>query len=30
MKVGVVIFNKEAHVTDFKDLATEYDTIEAP
>lgn len=29
VKVGVVIFNKEAHVTDFKDLATEYDAIEA-
>lgn len=29
VKVGVVIFNKEAHVTDFKDLATEYSTIEA-
>ncbi len=28
VKVGVVIFNKEAHVTKFKDLETEYDSIE--
>ena len=28
VKVGVVIFNKKANVTDFKDLATEYDAIE--
>ena len=27
VKVGVVIFNKEAHVTEFKDLATEYEAI---
>lgn len=29
VKVGVVIFNKEAHVTDFMDLATQYDAIES-
>ena len=29
VKVGVVIFNKIANVTEFKDLATEYDAIEA-
>lgn len=28
VKVGVVIFNKEAHVTEWKDLVTEYDAIE--
>lgn len=28
VKVGVVIFNKEAHVTEWKDLVTEYDVIE--
>lgn len=28
VKVGVVIFNKVANVTEFKDLATEYDAIE--
>ena len=28
VKVGVVIFNKEAHVTERKDLVTEYDAIE--
>ncbi|MGN0628865.1 MAG: vWA domain-containing protein [Oscillospiraceae bacterium] len=28
VKVGVVIFNKVANVTGFKDLATEYDAIE--
>lgn len=28
IKVGVVIFNKVANVTEFKDLATEYDAIE--
>lgn len=28
VKVGVVIFNKEAHVTEWKDLVTEYDDIE--
>ena len=27
VKVGVVIFNKEAHVTEWKDLVTEYDAI---
>lgn len=27
VNVGVVIFNKEAHVTDFKDLKTEYNVI---
>ena len=29
VKVGVVIFNKQANVTAFQDLATEYDAIEA-
>ncbi|WP_394267429.1 S-layer homology domain-containing protein [Anaerotignum sp.] len=29
VKVGVVIFNKETHVTEWKDLVTEYDDIEA-
>lgn len=29
VNVGVVIFNKEAHVTGFKDLETEYGAIEA-
>lgn len=29
VKVGVVIFNKEAHTNGFFDLATEYDKIEA-
>lgn len=29
VNVGVVIFNKKANVTDFKDLTTEYDAIEA-
>ncbi len=29
VNVGVVIFNKVANVTEFKDLATEYDAIEA-
>lgn len=28
VKVRVVIFNKEAHVTEWKDLVTEYDAIE--
>lgn len=28
VKVGVVIFNKEAHVTEWKDLVTKYDAIE--
>lgn len=28
VKVGVVIFNKEAHVTEWKDLVKEYDAIE--
>lgn len=28
VNVGVVIFNKEAHVTNFMDLATQYDDIE--
>lgn len=28
VKVGVVIFNKEAHASEFFDLATEYDKIE--
>lgn len=28
VKVGVVIFNKEAHVPEWKDLVTEYDAIE--
>lgn len=28
VKVGVVIFNKEAHVTEWKDLVAEYDAIE--
>ena len=28
VKVGVVIFNKEAHVTEWEDLVTEYDAIE--
>ena len=29
VKVGVVIFNKEAHKSDFMDLETQYDTIAA-
>lgn len=29
VKVGVVIFNKEAHKSDFMDLETQYDAIEA-
>ena len=29
VNVGVVIFNKEAHVTNFMDLATQYSAIEA-
>ena len=29
VKVGVVIFNKEAHATELLDLTTEYDAIEA-
>lgn len=29
VKVGVVIFNKKANVTDFKDLGTQYSDIEA-
>ena len=28
VKVGIVIFNKKANVTDFMDLETEYDAIE--
>ncbi len=28
VKVGIVIFNKEAHATDFMDLETQYDDIE--
>ena len=27
VKVGIVIFNKKANVTDFMDLETEYDAI---
>ena len=29
VKVGVVIFNKEAHKSDFMDLETQYDAIAA-